>query len=467
MILWLVVQIFIWQNYAKTTKTMNGDECDQFPQQYNGVQYSNCFQVAGKNLCYTTNGQLEECVPLRTTLPGNTCEFPFEFNHAIYYNCAHVLDKELCKVNGTMEQCLPEHPSTPSFVPQARPRTTINGQNCVIPFNFSNVVYYDCVQLADAEFCRLDDEWVQCAQTKNPVPLSASPDFLEDKITRPNNFGYEERRTIDGRMCVFPFEYLGFNHSDCIPIGDGEFCVVDGYWMKCEQSKKPQKNIQRYTVNGDKCDQNYEFNGVEYSGCIIINGFEYCEVVDKLYKCEATSDILLSPQLDQNFYIDKFQSPSNGPRVTVDGFLCEFPIIFRGVAYMDCLILGGKEQCWINEKWEFCAPITNDFWDSNNSPVPYQYNNKQQQQQNNNISLFSKENFNNKESQDDDKITTIMKIIFLVLLVGIVILAGIIYFGFIRKDFQAKQKYRSLDVEVAEQKSKSVVSTVELTSLTV
>eukprot|EP01024_Parvocaulis_polyphysoides_P018434 TRINITY_DN18177_c0_g1_i4.p3 TRINITY_DN18177_c0_g1~~TRINITY_DN18177_c0_g1_i4.p3 ORF type:complete len:110 (+),score=9.14 TRINITY_DN18177_c0_g1_i4:130-459(+) len=73
MILWLVVQIFIWQNYAKTTKTMNGDECDQFPQQYNGVQYSNCFQVAGKNLCYTTNGQLEECVPLRTTLPGNTC----------------------------------------------------------------------------------------------------------------------------------------------------------------------------------------------------------------------------------------------------------------------------------------------------------------------------------------------------------------------------------------------------------
>eukprot|EP01023_Acetabularia_acetabulum_P052737 TRINITY_DN5864_c0_g1_i4.p1 TRINITY_DN5864_c0_g1~~TRINITY_DN5864_c0_g1_i4.p1 ORF type:complete len:349 (+),score=22.34 TRINITY_DN5864_c0_g1_i4:170-1216(+) len=212
-----------------------------------------------------------------------------------------------------------------------------------------------------------NNQWTQCAQTKNPRITYQT--YYENINMNPNNASY-----------------LEINFSD---IQNGTQSV-----FIASPTLAPSHPSQRYTIDGKKCDDKYEFNGVEYSGCIIINGLEYCEVSDYLKQCEGIAggnNLNLSPQMDENLYVERFQSPASGLRVTTDGVRCEFPIIFRQVAYMDCIVLGGKEQCLANKKWEECASISAYSPESSLIFQPYQYtniNNNTLQQYSNSSCVF-------------------------------------------------------------------------------
>eukprot|EP01025_Chloroclados_australasicus_P041464 TRINITY_DN4390_c0_g2_i1.p1 TRINITY_DN4390_c0_g2~~TRINITY_DN4390_c0_g2_i1.p1 ORF type:complete len:1038 (-),score=85.36 TRINITY_DN4390_c0_g2_i1:594-3707(-) len=450
--IWGVLLILCNSVSGQDRVTISGATCS-FPQIYNKVFYEDCFEVDGVQMCQI-NGSLEECVPIggatspavtptpvdagsRKTVDGRDCIFPFTYRQVMYTDCLVISGKEQCRLDGTLVECapvsgsLPANPSTPTPSPAPTPspspiissnvpaaagttspassavsRTTTDGQACVFPFTYRSVSYTDCLVIAGKEQCQINDQWFDCTPTAGgsatPTPTpTTSPTPSPTRTTSPTpsptpatpSASTSSRTTTTGLPCEFPFDFGPASYTDCVPVGDTEYCFAGGDFLECAPASSPPPPSQssaRKAITGADCDTSYFYQGTQYSGCLTIDSAEYCKVAGILYPClpedggvsslaspplvvnnpaaaQQSPDIVQPPESIPVNNPSAAQSPGSSPpvttttttskeRFTMDGQQCQFPFIYRRVGYNDCLYISDREQCQINRQWYDCAP---------------------------------------------------------------------------------------------------------------
>eukprot|EP01025_Chloroclados_australasicus_P052849 TRINITY_DN6175_c0_g1_i1.p1 TRINITY_DN6175_c0_g1~~TRINITY_DN6175_c0_g1_i1.p1 ORF type:complete len:387 (-),score=39.11 TRINITY_DN6175_c0_g1_i1:420-1580(-) len=193
---------------------------------------------------------MEEVMPRRTEF-GSLCQFPMSHEDEIYNDCIWGSDgKEYCKVDGFMYICesmWPDHElakqeedekireNTPLPDPsEVIERFTVKGQKCELPKWYNGRYLTDCLYISSKrELCFFQNKWHYCAPLKAPkaAPMQQTPQQAKSTQT-------QARYTIEGDMCIFPFEHVGKTYYDCIEQVDGkQWCKVQGNnWKQCAAS---------------------------------------------------------------------------------------------------------------------------------------------------------------------------------------------------------------------------------------
>eukprot|EP01025_Chloroclados_australasicus_P046974 TRINITY_DN5205_c0_g2_i1.p1 TRINITY_DN5205_c0_g2~~TRINITY_DN5205_c0_g2_i1.p1 ORF type:complete len:1007 (-),score=39.16 TRINITY_DN5205_c0_g2_i1:645-3665(-) len=275
----------------------------------------------------------------RTTVTGATCEFPQIYNKVLYEDCYEVDGVQVCQVDETLEECIPVHNQSTiqTSVPPSGTRSTIDGRQCSFPFIYRGETFNNCIIIARAERCITDGDWVECAPVQNNP---SSPNILP-AVPSPTN-ATTTRSTIDGRQCVLPFIYRGIEYNECIEIAGKEQCQIDGEWIECISMQNAEISEVRYTTHGAVCDASYYYQGEQYTGCMLVNGNEYCEVKSVLYECQPVQSNTSSlPQ--QSILVNA--SMDTEVRYTTFGKQCDEAYYYRGVQYSGCMLIDDVEYC--------------------------------------------------------------------------------------------------------------------------
>uniref|UniRef100_A0A7S3R8I2 Fibronectin type-II domain-containing protein n=2 Tax=Dunaliella tertiolecta TaxID=3047 RepID=A0A7S3R8I2_DUNTE len=123
---------------------------------------------------------------------GKSCAAPFEYQGKPAWSCVGVgigSKPEYCTtVDGEWQQCA-------ALVKNIN-RMTSAGDQCVLPFEFGGVGYYDCLGVD---------------------PATGNPGFCMNRAGRLVLCGPRpERYTTTGKLCRFPQRWAGMNVSDCV-----------------------------------------------------------------------------------------------------------------------------------------------------------------------------------------------------------------------------------------------------------
>eukprot|EP01025_Chloroclados_australasicus_P006774 TRINITY_DN12166_c0_g1_i10.p1 TRINITY_DN12166_c0_g1~~TRINITY_DN12166_c0_g1_i10.p1 ORF type:complete len:1147 (-),score=140.57 TRINITY_DN12166_c0_g1_i10:5-3445(-) len=327
-----------------------GNQCT-FPFIYRGNVFQQCLEVGGAFVCKVGDG-LEECVlggsstnvssgivgvpaelnqtDVRFTTDGLRCSFPFEYRGSFFRECIEIVDTLRCKV----EEDDGWHECAAEVLEDAVSRTTTDGFQCQFPSEYRGQILNDCTIVAGIPQCKIaeDDQWHEC-----------QVDGTFNQTT-----GSIGRLTVDGDQCVFPFVYRGNILNECLEIGGKVQCKIeaDDDWHEC--APEVQMGVNRTTTDGLQCKFPSIYRGVVMDDCTEIGGKVSCQVNedDEWHECADYP----SQQL-----IDTPTPVVN--RTTVEGYQCVFPSLFRNQVLNDCGEIAGKLQCKVNEDddWHECA----------------------------------------------------------------------------------------------------------------
>eukprot|EP01026_Neomeris_dumetosa_P041942 TRINITY_DN3482_c0_g1_i12.p1 TRINITY_DN3482_c0_g1~~TRINITY_DN3482_c0_g1_i12.p1 ORF type:complete len:1001 (+),score=118.12 TRINITY_DN3482_c0_g1_i12:229-3003(+) len=125
--------------------------------------------------------------------------------------------------------------------------------------------------------------------------------------------------------------------------------------------------VPRFAITGQSCDSTYTYRGQIHSGCIDRAGREQCEVKGIFYDCQPLDNMQVAFNVSQPQQVSPTDVTSPSPsqnisqlppasRATVEGRQCVFPFYYRGIAYLDCVMIAGQDRCRIDDDWQICAP---------------------------------------------------------------------------------------------------------------
>ncbi|XP_074643163.1 matrix metalloproteinase-9-like [Tubulanus polymorphus] len=93
---------------------------------------------------------------------------------------------------------------------ESGPQVTVNGIPCVFPFYWKGKEYYECIRAGYA------DPW--CSTT-------AKLQYSKMEKCKMANIN---RKTVDGKVCVFPFNFKGANYYNCVQFSEiRPWCYTD------------------------------------------------------------------------------------------------------------------------------------------------------------------------------------------------------------------------------------------------
>ncbi|GMH45693.1 hypothetical protein BSKO_13656 [Bryopsis sp. KO-2023] len=329
--------------------TLAGEQC-VLPFMYNGKVQNNCVDIDGIESCKGPSEEWDECAPedkiqvvKRTTIDGDDCTMPFVLDGRLNTDCVENTEgTEICRVGDDLAECAPleSNPETvEKTVELPMRRITINGDHCRFPFTYNGDLWVDCTELDGVETCKdSDGEWQEC-EPRTKTEATETPLKVEPST----------RQTVSGDECVFPLSYNGKSVNDCVEIDGVESCKdSDGEWQECEpQAKTPLKveSSTRQTVSGDECVFPLSYNGKSVDDCVEIDGVESCKDSDgEWQECE--------PETKTPLKVDE-----SSTRQTVSGEECVFPLSYNGKSVDDCVEIDGVESCKDSDgEWQECEP---------------------------------------------------------------------------------------------------------------
>eukprot|EP01025_Chloroclados_australasicus_P042202 TRINITY_DN4491_c0_g1_i5.p1 TRINITY_DN4491_c0_g1~~TRINITY_DN4491_c0_g1_i5.p1 ORF type:complete len:1843 (+),score=145.32 TRINITY_DN4491_c0_g1_i5:476-5530(+) len=330
--------------------TVDGQKCI-FPFNYRGQDYYNCFVVGGQNSC-RINNQWYECSStavasdgntVRTTVDGQQCQIPFTFDGEIFNDCRSIQGVEYCYLNEQWEVCAPATPSA-APVQSAATRITVDGQQCVLPFTFQGDTYIDCLSVQGTDYCLIDNLWEECAPLGAGIPVDG-------------------RFTIDGRQCQLPFTFQNTTYEDCTTIQGKQYCYLDDLWEECQSvvAEVGQSATERVSITGAPCMFPNYYRGNVYNDCFVVEEQEVCEINGIINVCRPLNsplDSVSSPSPSPTSrQLGSIISPPPAVRVTTLDQKCDDSYEYEGTTHSGCIYISGSEYCKVQDVLFQCKPL--------------------------------------------------------------------------------------------------------------
>ncbi|XP_074663121.1 uncharacterized protein LOC141915470 [Tubulanus polymorphus] len=353
------------------TLTMGGNDPNGscvFPFYADGEVHSTCIttKYRQKPWCSTThnyhlNHTWTYCMePLEIGTFGGTgnnrnCSFPFFYKGELYDKCINdtaTSDWLWCSV-------------TPDYdVDQAWGYCNVmdiktfgsssnkakdEGKSCHFPFKMNDKMYSRCLpsDLPGVNMCSLTADYDK----------DKSKAYCLDDVTMTYN------GNSNGSSCAFPFVYTGKVYAECIPQSRGSpWCSTthdydsDGIWGECV----PPDN--QLTKGGNGAGKPCQFPFLDKDGSVQ----RKCLTTKSKQWCATTHNYKLDRQwtycVNGTFVIEGFGN-------AYPGATCEFPFIYKGKEYNECIKSKSGTWCSLtadfdaDKQWGYCQRKTENLQD--------------------------------------------------------------------------------------------------------
>eukprot|EP00210_Caulerpa_lentillifera_P004512 g4305.t1 len=264
-----------------TQLTQNGEKCF-FPALFRGTIIDECIPINGSLHCPSTAGHWSLCSSLHTVVNQPIDSVPI-----------HTLDLDTGQVI----------------------RYSTSGKRCNPSAFYLGKLVFGCVEIDGVDRCLVGDGvWEPCSTESSPKNTT------KDLVS--NN-----RTSINGKSCVFPFEYNGESYNDCTFLESGSFIcrVATGEILPCAVEQRvlaggPMIN-SRLTVHNNECFFPLWYNNRSVGECI---------PEEESYSCLTASGE---------------EEVCKSQRFSVDGYPCVFPFPYSGTTALDCVEVDGIAKC--------------------------------------------------------------------------------------------------------------------------
>lgn len=231
--------------------------------------------------------------------------------------------------------------SAAAFTPALSTRQTSvkryaqNGQPCLFPTTYNGQTVTDCVDFGAGPYCPVGiNDWQPCAPLSSPVP---PPPASPVPATLPF-------RTSSPSPRSSPYYYQ--DYGTAVPVN---WPAVESLFQGNEGSA-PGDTVRgvTYSSTGQPCQFPLTYSGFLVDNCVDIASQHYCWVNASGWAPCASGALLVAPPPGPLGL-----GPSTVPvyqlqqltRLTVDGQLCDLPIVYEGEIYDDCFDINGVASC--------------------------------------------------------------------------------------------------------------------------
>lgn len=247
--------------------------------------------------------------------------------------------------------------SAAAFTPAISTRQTSvqryaqSGQPCLFPATYNGQTVTDCVDFGAGPYCPVGiNDWQPCAPISSPTPPApASP--LPTSLPFPASPSPVKQ------------SYYYQDYGTAAPVN---WPAVENLFQANEGST-PGDSVRGLTFSstGQPCEFPLTYSGFLVDNCVDIASQHYCWVNASGWAPCASGALLVAPNPGPLGL-----GPSTVPvyqlqqltRLTVDGQLCDLPVVYDGEIYDDCFDINGVPSCKaVTGEWKACNQKQSSF----------------------------------------------------------------------------------------------------------